>query len=194
MLDEIVNAILAESLAYMAANPRPDGAIGQVIFKTQFKPEKIGSYGMPLLILDVLDGPETTQYLGGVTRVDWIFAFNSYNYEPDQSADETASGYSTSLLKFIDDIRTHFTFGVWLTSGFASILSKYGFRFTLSGVMKADAIDQDGLVMGWKIIMDSIAIDTSTDYIVESTSTLEFPGFINNPPTPGGPPIIVDEL
>ena len=194
MLGKIVNAILSECQAFLAANPMEEGTVGQIIFKTQFKPENIGSYAMPLIILDVLDGPETTQYLGGATRVDWIFAFNAYNYEPDQGADETATGYSTSLLAFIDKVRRHFSFGVWLTPGFASILTEYGFRFTLSGVMKADPIDQDGLVMGWKIIMDSIAIDNDTNYMVESSATLEFPGFLNNPPTPGGPPIIVDEL
>jgi hypothetical protein len=176
MIGEILDAVLKECRAFLANK----GAT--VILKTDFKTTNIPTYGMPLLLLDVPDGTETGMYTGGVTHADWLFSFNSYNYEPDAYTDDT-SGYSTGLLDIIDEIRRHFSFEVWLTAEMAAILTKYGFRYTLSGMLPADALEGDGLIMGYKIVFDSIAIDVSTAAVADSTAVLETVVQQGYPPT-----------
>jgi hypothetical protein len=154
---------------------------GTVILKTDYKSTNLINYSMPLLLLDLVDGADTGQYHGGTTRTDWMFAFNSYNYEPDSYTDDT-SGYSTGLLDVIDQIRQHFSIGIWLTQGMTDILNNYCFKYTLSGIVPADALDQDGLVMGYRIVFDSIAIDNSTNSVQMSESVLEHVHQMGYPP------------
>ena len=60
----------------------------------------------------------------------------------------------------------------WLTQGMNDILNSYGFRFTLSGIVKADALDQDGLILGYRIVFDSLAYDMVTFNAKQSDQTL----------------------
>jgi hypothetical protein len=166
MIGEILDAVLKECRAFTT------GRGATVILKTDFKAANLATYGMPLLLLDVPDGVETGMYHGGVTHADWFFAFNSYNYEPDAYADDT-SGYSTGLLDIIDEIRRHFSFEVWLTAGMNDIRTKYGFRYSLTGIMPADALEGDGLVIGYKIGFDSLSIDMETAAVRDSSAVLE---------------------
>lgn len=166
MIGEILDAVLKECRELF----KNTGAT--VILKTDFKTNNLLNYGMPLLLLDIPDGTETGMYHGGATHADWLFAFNSYNYEPDAYTDDT-SGYSTGLLDIIDEIRRHFSFEVWLTPGMDDIRTKYGFRYTLSGISPADSLEGDGLTMGYKLIFDSISIDLATAAVADSTEVLE---------------------
>lgn len=52
----------------------------------------------------------------------------------------------------------------WLTQGMVDIFNDYGFQFTLSGINAADAIDTDGLVVGFKIAFQSTAFDIVTQF------------------------------
>jgi hypothetical protein len=177
MIGEILDAVLKECRALF------DGTGATVILKTDFDSSNLLGYGMPLLLLDMPDGIDTGMYPGGVTHVDWQFAFNSYNYEPDAYVDDK-SKYSTSLLNFIDEIRRHFSFEVWKTADMNAIRDQYGFRYTLSGITPADAlIDGNGLIMGYKIVFDSIAIDTTTAAVQDSESVLEHVNQLGYPPT-----------
>lgn len=176
MIGEIIDSVLKECRALL------DGAGATVILKTDFRTDNLATYGMPLLLLDIPDGTDTGMYLGGHTRTDWVFGFNSYNNEPDAYNDDT-TGYSTGLLDIIDEIRRHFSFEVWLTPGMDQMRDKYGFRYSLSGILPADALDASGLVMGYKILFDSIAIDVDTRAVAESSAVLEHVGQQGYPPT-----------
>lgn len=182
MIGEILEAVRQEALAFMKANADPitgDGATsgaGTVIVETDFNDAKRESYSMPLIVLDMVDGHETSQWLGGATRVDWMFGFNSYHYMPDSNIDDE-SGYSPGLLNIIDKIRSHFstglTLGKWLTQGMPDIFNNYCFKFTLMGVTRAKPLRSDGLVMGWRLGFDSIAIDSSTISTAPSSQPLQ---------------------
>ena len=175
MIGDILNAVMQECKALLA-----DQA-GTVILKTDYKASNLPSYAMPLLLVDLYDATDSVQYPGGLTRVDWNFAFNSYHNAPDPKVDDD-SGYSIGLLDVIDSIRQHFSIGAWLTHGMTNILNNYAFRFTLSGISPADALEQEGLIMGYKIIFDSAAVDTGTSGTVLSSQVLEVVDQINNPP------------
>lgn len=175
MIGEILQAVMNECTEFY----KDKG--GSFILKTDFANKNLPTYSMPLCLCDLIDAEESGQFIGGVTRMDWRFGINSYNYQPN-TTNEDDGGYSTSLLNVIDDIRQHFSKGIFLTQGMADILENYGFRFTLSGIMTADALDEDGLVMGYKIIFDSISIDTNTNPLATSTNPLEFVVQVGNPP------------
>ena len=176
MIGEILDAVLKECRALF------DGTGATVILKTDFRSTNLETYGMPLLLLDIPDGSETGMYLGGNTTTDWQFGFNSYNNEPDAYNDDQ-TGYSTGLLDIIDEIRRHFSFEVWLTPGMDAIRTKYGFRYNLSGILPADALDASGIVMGYKIMFDSVAIDIDTAAVADSTAVLEHVVHLGYPPT-----------
>lgn len=176
MIDEIIDAVLKECEALFS------GTGTTFILKTDFKATNIGTYGMPLVLIDVPDGVDTGMFLGGATHEDWQFGLNSYNYEPDAYADDK-TGYSTGLLAIIQEIRRHFSFEEWLTPGMSDVRQKYGFRFTLSGISPADALEGDGLIMGYKLIFDSISVDVSTVAVADSESVLEHINQQGYPPT-----------
>lgn len=175
MIGDILDAVLKECRAML------EDTGGTVILKTDYKPSNLPSYQMPLVLVQMVNAAEAYQYPGGATKVDWQFAMNSYNIEPDMMVDDETD-YSTSLLNVIDDTRVHFSnFSPYLTTGMGDILVKYGFRFTLSGVMEADHMEQDGLTMGYKIVFDSMAIDMSTTEDTDSVP-LEHVVQVDNPP------------
>lgn len=176
MIGQILDAVIKECRQLL------DGTGATVILKTDFRTNNLATYGMPLLILDIPDGTDSGMYIAGATHADWLFCLNSYNYEPDAYADDN-SGYSTDLLNIIDEIRRHFSFEVWLTPGMNDVRSNYGFRFSLSGISPGDALDGDGLVMGYKIVFDSISIDVSTVAVSESSAILEHVVQQGYPPT-----------
>lgn len=175
MIGEILNALLLE------CRKKLEGTAATIILKTDYKGTDLATYNMPLLLLDVIGGDESRMFLGGCTSADWSFGFNVYSYEPDSNQSDP-SAYSTGLINFIDQIRQHFSFGVWLTQGMRDIESNYGFRFTLTGILGAPALDQDGLIMGYQIRMESMAIDESTAGIELSSEVLEHVVQVNNPP------------
>ena len=191
MTGEIVKSILDEIGALFLGTP------GTYILKTDFKNEKLNDYAMPLVLMDLIDGPDSKQYPGGLTQMEWDFAFNSYNYMPDPTNNDP-SNYSATLLNIpIDTIRQHFSSNYgpylsalipysegtgWLTQGMVDIFNNYGFQFTLSGVTTADALNQDGLIMGYKITFYSTAFDNTTSRVQPSLNPLATVQQINNPP------------
>lgn len=186
MIGEILEAVRQECLEFLKQNADPAGGVGTVIVETDFRQADLQSYSMPLILLDMVDGHETSQYPGGVTRVDWMFGFNSYHYMPDSTVDDD-SGYSPELLDIIDKIRQHFStglaLGIWLTQGMTGIYENYDFQFTLLGVARAKALNADGLKMGWRLGFDSMAIDSSTSSVVPSTAALTYVQQLDNSKT-----------
>lgn len=179
MIGDILNAIMQECRALLGEKK------GTVILKTDYKPAEKGSYNMPLLIVDLIDAPDAFQLIGGSTRMDWNIAMNSYAYMPDPTIDDT-TGDARNLLNVIDEIRQHFSIKNWLNTSITptmnDVLNNYCFKYTLSGIQTADALDEDGLVMGYKIIFDSVGIDTTTSLSEDSTQVLNTVQQINNPP------------
>jgi|GEM_PF-2401905 len=223
-----------------------EGTGAMLMLKTNFKPGKMPDNSGNFVLLGFDEADDTFQYPGGLTRADWHWSLNSYNYEPDAYHDDT-TGYSTNLLNFIDLIRRHFSLGAlgdgvvtaagqlrpgliykvafgtvlynnisysvnqyftaidtvltfttstggyvigtsWLTQGMVTIFNNYGFQFTLSGILNADPVDQDGVIMGFKIVFESTALDNKTLYSGEAP--LISVTQVDNPPFgPGEPPI-----
>jgi hypothetical protein len=166
MIGAILNAVMQECRALLADTG------GEVILKTDYKNSNLPSYTMPLLIVDLLDAPDTMQYPNGRSRVDWNFALNSYANMPDPLIDDN-SGSSMELLNVIDRIRIHFSAGFWKTDAMYTVQTTYCFKFTLTGISPADALNEEGLVIGYKINFDGIAIDSDTDATVLSDQPLQ---------------------
>lgn len=233
MLGEILQSVLDEAQELLS------GTGATVIFKTNFLPKNLPDNNGNFILLAIEDASESLQFPGGLTQMNWKFSFNSYAYEPDAYVDDH-SGYSTTLLNFIDRVRQHFSlaglsktkilpngslvfgkqytvyngtinyngntfstgqtftpvadvltftsndagyvyvFG-WLTPGMANIFDTYGFAFTLEGVTSADPVDQDGIILGYKIAFDSTSLDSVTLY-TEDDVILETVTQIDNPP------------
>jgi len=163
MINKILQAVITEC---QAAQPE-----ATILFRTDFKLDNVPTYSMPLLLVDLVDAPDSGQAIGGVTIMEWIFALNSYNYMPNPEASPDG-GYSSDLLEPIDCIRRHFTKSTWLTDGMREIESDYGFTFSLSGIHAADMIDSDGLAIGYKIMFSSVSIDMDTFNLGSSQSVL----------------------
>ncbi len=177
MLGEITQAILQEVKTLLK------GTGATVMLKTNFQIKKLPDYNGNLVLMDIEDAPDSVQYPGGLTRMDWKWGFGSYNWEPDAYVDDDTD-YSTGLLDFIDKIRVHFTanFGNlvnpgtvpyvegsgWLTQAMGDVFNIYGFQLTLTGLTTADALDAEGLVMGSKIGADSTAFDKTTNYVIDT--------------------------
>lgn len=104
MLGEILDAILQESKALFS------GTGSQVMLKTDFLAKATPDNNGTFLLLGIDNASDSLQYLGGLTNCCYDFGFNSYSWEPDAYVDDN-SGYSTSLLNFIDGVRQHFTLG-----------------------------------------------------------------------------------
>lgn len=173
MIGDILKAILTECRVFLS-DAEGGGFIGTVILKSEYSAKNLPTYSMPLLLLDMTDGSDSRAFIGGGESMDWSFAFNSYNYNADAYADDAlAGGYSEDLLDVIDLIRQHFSFKSWLTPGMTEINSNYGFVFTFGGIAKADHIDDSGIIMGWRVMFESMAIDEVTEWVEPSTEVLE---------------------
>lgn len=186
MIDEILQAILDEAKAYLASIADDSTGMAMVIKKTNITDESKNNYTYPLLMIGTVGGIETSLYCGGTKRQDWLFDFSTYALAPDADVDDE-SGYSTSLLKIVDQVTDHFAAGMvnnlWLTAGMTNIFNDFCFEFTLIGLDRADPLDATGIAMGWKINMDSIGIDGGTSSVQPSTSVLEHVTQIDYPPT-----------
>lgn len=177
MIGDILNAVIAECKALFIDTG------GTVLLKTDYKASALPSYDMPLILIDLADAPDTFQYPGGASRVDWSFLLNTYEYVPNPTDDD--GGYSVDLLLVIDTVRRHFAIGVWKNTASPTItdmLNRYCFKFTLGSTEPADHIEQDGMKMGYKLTFDSCAIDNDTNSIAPSTGPLETVTQVGNPP------------
>jgi len=165
-IDTITPAIITACRQEAEAFSKQNGDfIGQVILKTDFKDSEAVTYQFPLAMIEMIDDTELSQWCGGSTRVSWTWGFNLYNYEPNAYGDDV-TGESEATLAWCDLVRVHFTTRQWLTQGMLDIESKYGYRFTLTGAHKADALKyREGLCMGWRFMLESVAIDDSTDSV-----------------------------
>lgn len=176
MTGEILKAVAEEAKALFQQSDT-SGAPGTVILETDFNKAKMDNYSMPLLLLDMIDAPEMSQYPGGLKRADWRFGMNTYNYQPDPYLDDETN-YSANLQNIIDAVTDHFAARIWLRTArdvnnpddpltMADIEDQYGFRFTLSGLQRATNLNMDGLILGWRVTFDSVAVDDSTKNLID---------------------------
>jgi hypothetical protein len=169
-IGEILFAVLKECKALLS------GSGAEIILKTNLKKLDREAYSGNFILIDWTDAVDSLQYPNGLTRMDWKIGFNAYNIQPDAYVDDPTD-YSTALLNFIDQVRQHFESGLvndwWLTQGMTDIWNQYGFQFTFGGVGVAEAVELNGLLMGWRIEMETTALDSVTRSIVESTGVLE---------------------
>jgi hypothetical protein len=176
MTGEILQAILDEIKAMI------DGQGGTILLKTNYKPKDLPSYTMPLYLIHLVGAPESYEYPGGLTRQEWQWALNSYNYVPNEAVDDDKA-YSTDLLNVVDQTRRHFAnYAQFITPGMKTILDNYGLRMTYMGITDADVIDESGLEMGYKIDYDCVSFDSDTTALIDSTQVLEHVVQVNNPP------------
>jgi hypothetical protein len=185
MIEQIIQAVSNEAKQFLNAQTDDRFKGGTCVFVTDWRPNQVAEQ-MPLVLLDMTDSPEASQYLGGVTRMDWVFNLNAYSTMPDSYNDNVEDPYATSLMAIIDLIREHFSTaqaigadqlgvdGGWLTQEMIDITNDFGFKFTLSGVVRADALPyKTGWIKGYRVVMDSVAVQVKTDYAQPSAQVLE---------------------
>lgn len=185
MIDDILDALVKEAQAYVNSIADDNLGTGQVMLATNYKSEELVTYGMPLVILAVPDGSDTSLYPGGLKRADWNANFASYHYMPDPTNDDP-SGYAPGLMKIVDLITDHFAAGLlqnlWLTQGMRDLFSVYGYQMTLEGIGTADPLGADGLILGWKTNFGSLALFRGTSQSQMSTAPMMTATQVNNPP------------
>lgn len=186
MLGEITSAILNETKELLS------GTGATIMLKTNFLAKDVPDNSGNFVLMDIEQAPDSLMYPGGLTRCDYRWGFNSYNFEPDGYVDDQTS-YSTGLMNFIDTIRQHFCkslpgalpisgdTNLWLTQAMTDIFNIYGFFFTFSGITSADALDTSGLIFGFKIMFESTAFDNTTLF-TENNITLQTITQIQNQP------------
>jgi len=219
MIGTILNCLLNEAQALF------EGTGAQLMLKTNFLPKDTPDNNGHLLLLGLNDAPDSLQFPGGLTMMDWDWGFDTYTYEPDAYHDDPTS-YSADLLSFNDKVRRHFSLGSlgnglvfqdmtlrpnivyivmngsityneqtitdqtyfistvdnlnftstnggyvvgtsWLTQGMVDIFNLFGFQLTFKGITTADPLDQTGIIMGYKILFASTALDDKTLYTQE---------------------------
>lgn len=134
-----------------------------VILKADFKANSWPTYKMPLVLIDVEEGDDTMQLLGGVTMMDWSFDLSAYNYMPDITGLDPTP-YSAERTEIADKLRRHFSnFANWVTPEMIQAYTDYKVRWTLSRVGKADQLEHpDGLCKGFKFGFSTISLDYET--------------------------------
>lgn len=176
---DIANAIMQEVKSLMADTG------GTFILKTDYKSSNLPGYTMPLVIVDMVEAEDTYQFIGGVSRNDWMIVLSAYNLMPDMTTDDN-SGYSRNTANILDYVRRHFSIGKWLNSTVSptldDVLNNYNFKFVLGGMQPADALEEDGVAKGHKIVFNCVALDFETDSIQESAEVLEIVNQVDNPP------------
>lgn len=177
MIDAIMQAVEAECQAFGASVAGDPLGTPQIMLVTNFKDIDMATYTMPLILIYIVDAPDTSRYIGGMKKSDWQLAFGSYHYNPDADLNDL-SAYPASLSIIIDLIADHFATGLtgnaWLTSSMTTIWQNYGFKVTLNGIGRADPLGKDGLLMGWKVNFDSIALSRNTSNTAISTAALQY--------------------
>lgn len=172
MTGQIIFAIQQECKALLAANTYINGA-GTVLLKTQFTRKNRPAIDPPLVIIDIEEGQDTMQWLGGATYVSHVVGINAYNWAPDSQTDDTTD-YSTNLTNFVDYIRRGFSTMLWLSPEMQSIQQVYGFKFSFNGIHKPEELqDDEGLFLGYRFLMESSAIDDKTLFNKPSTAVVE---------------------
>lgn len=69
----------------------------------------------------------------------------------------------------------------WKTQGMVDLYNEFGFQFTLTGIGVADAIEQNGLLMGYKIGLISTALDRHTLFTENDIELITITQ-VSNPP------------
>lgn len=169
MIKEIIDAFCGEMQALFADAPGTS-----VLRDTQFDGPQTPSHSLPLVILGLADSPDVKQLSGGCTQAEWNWEIRAYfidsnaELSPDQA-------FSTGDYSIIETITNHFNFQNWLTADFRALFTTYSFKLTYQDTSKAAELikDDGGIVPGFQILYNSIAIDTRTSFSVYSAETLQ---------------------
>lgn len=172
-------AIQQELLTFYKGKP------GTVLLHKRYRPKKMPTYQMPLVLIHKHGGSDFGQMLGGVTLEDWEIDLCIYWYRPDgYGSDPTTESADTEDIA--DQIRQHFSnFSVFISDELQALLNTYGTRLTLSQVSEADALPApDGLVDGHKITFSSISWDTTTSGTIDPGKVMQNLEQLDPPPFP----------
>jgi hypothetical protein len=173
MIGEILEAFTGEMRALFDSQTSDILKGATVLKDTQFKPEQMSVYTMPLIIISLTDSPDMQQLPGGATQAEWGWNIKAYFYDIN-SALTPDDSFSSEAWNIIDVIRKHFVFQRWITQDYKDLVVNYGYKITLNGTTKADSIQMSGgVIPGFTINFDSIGIDTSTMFTTYSTNTLQ---------------------
>lgn len=167
MIDKMVDAIKAEVKAVAEC----DDIKGTFVLHTNFKNSGEITYTFPLIMLYMLDGPQSEPMIGGAHKEMWDFSIAVYWYDPNAYGVDESADYSQELAKPLDIVRRHFGSPnrLWLTTGMATLqgIDSYSFSMTYQGTHKAPPLKyQEGLALGNSIMLGSIAIDDEPDQVV----------------------------
>ena len=166
MIGEILDALCGElQELFVTTNTT-------VLRDTQVKQDNMALYSIPIIILRINNSPDQYQMIGGGTMCDWEFEIGAYFYDINSELSDD-SGYSASAYDLIDTIRRHIALRKWKTTAMTTITTDYNFKLTLNGIPKAATIQQEngGILPGYAINYDSVAIDPDTNWTIELTAT-----------------------
>ena len=139
-----------------------------VIRDTQFNVEQMPMYTVPCVVISMNDSPDEYQYIGGATAADWDFSIRSYFYDLNGGLDND-SGYNQQAYSQLDTIRRHIASEQWVNNDMITMVETYGFKLALNGTIRQTQLQQDGggLLPGYELNYNSVAIDTDTTNITD---------------------------
>ena len=163
MIGNIINSICGEIKSFMS--PESTG-----LRSTQFKPNEVQLYTMPLILIELENPDEMYQLIGGNTRADWIFTIHAYNYDYNQELSDD-SGYNGLAYDYIEQITNYLGKGIWNTQAMRDIEINYNFRLTLNDGIKASNINihDGGVIPGFGARYETVAMNNATRSITEIT-------------------------
>ena len=157
MTSNIINALCQEMVALFA------GTGNTILRATQFKSDQMGIYILPCVVIELKSSPEMYQFCGGATCSNWQIGIKTYFNDYDSGLND-ATGEQTKNYEIIDTIVEHIASMQWLSNEMKSISSTNGFKMTLNGTVQETSLAKDGggMIPGFEINYDTIAIDTNT--------------------------------
>ena len=168
MIGKIYNALAVELKSFV--DNSNDYAGTEVIRSTQAKQKDQVVSSINLIVVELENSHDVFQCIGGVSQVELNFKIHAFFYD-ENSALSDDSGYNEKAYKLVDDIRRYMAATNWATTEMQNCINDYGIKFTLNGQIKSSelAISGGGIIPGYSLNYESVALDTDTDQADEKT-------------------------
>ena len=158
MTSNILNGLCQEFTALFA------GTGNTILRATEWKPEQMPVYILPCIVIELKSSPEMYQFCGGTTCANWQIGIKTYFNDYDSGLNDS-TGDQTKNYEIIDTIVEHIASMQWLSDEMKGIVRNNGFKMTLNGAVQETSLAKDGggMIPGFEINYDTIALDTNTN-------------------------------
>lgn len=142
-----------------------------VLRDTNFKISDIPMYTMPCILVGIASTNEYYQCSGGATRGDWDMDIKAFFYDFNANLGND-DGYSTSDYDIVETINKHFAKQSYLSQKMIDAVNNYSLKMTINGTVRNDELEyQGGVIPGYTITYNTVAIDQATNWVSELTTT-----------------------